>query len=81
MAEAAGVYGVVWRPEENGIEKAGQLIEPLWKAIKAMTADPERFKQFNPKNGWGDYWCLLAFLREVLAACEDAPDAEVNASR
>ena len=34
MANAAGIYGVVWRPEENGIDCAEQLIAPLTEAIK-----------------------------------------------
>ncbi len=29
MAEEAGIYGVVWRPEENGIEHARDLVGPL----------------------------------------------------
>ena len=29
MADEAGIYECLWRPEEIGITKAGQLIEPL----------------------------------------------------
>lgn len=47
MAEAAGIYGIVWRPEENGITTAEQLIEPLEKAIADMKARPEYYEQFN----------------------------------
>ena len=49
MAEAAGIYTVLWRPDENGITKAHQCIEPLrtglgnrWKSempvLRATTA-------------------------------------------
>jgi hypothetical protein len=44
MASEAGIYGFLWRPEENGITTASQLIEPLERAITEMEADPPRFQ-------------------------------------
>jgi hypothetical protein len=81
MAVEAGIYGVVWRPEENGITTAGQLIEPLRKAIADMKADPERFKKHNASNGWGTYGQFLPWLENYLRACEETPDAAVSVSR
>lgn len=81
MAEEAGVYGIVWRPEENGIFVARQLVEPLRKAIEDMKADPQRFKRHNPDNGWGTYAGLLSWLEQYLEACVAFPDATVRASR
>lgn len=81
MADEAGIYGIVWRPEENGITKARQLIEPLRKAIAAMKADPERFKRHDDSNGWGTYDDFLPWLEQYLAACERMPDALVSVSR
>lgn len=81
MADAAGIYGIVWRPEENGITTAGQLIEPLEKAIADMKARPEYYEQFNSPNGWGTYENFVPWLDKYLAACKEYPDAEVEASR
>lgn len=81
MAREAGIYEACWRPEEIGITKAAQLIEPLRNSIAQMKADPERFKKHNPPNGWGDYDGLMAWLERYLAACEANPDAEVSVSR
>jgi hypothetical protein len=81
MADEAGIYGIVWRPEENGVEKAGQLIEPLRAAIAAMKADRARFEKHNAPNGWGMYEHFVPFLEKYLAACEQYPDAEVRACR
>ena len=81
MADEAGVYGVVWRPEENGITTARQLIEPLRKAIANMKADPKRFKKHNSRNGWGLYEHFLPWLEKYLQACEKMPDAIVSVSR
>lgn len=81
MAEAAGIYYALWRPEEIGIETAAQLIEPLRAGLALLRSDPERFKKFNPDNGWGDYDGLVDFVSEYLAACEANPDAKVEANR
>ncbi|MES2464869.1 MAG: hypothetical protein V4671_30255 [Armatimonadota bacterium] len=81
MAEAAGLYGVVWRPDENGIETAAQLIEPLEKGIALLKSDPARFEQFNASNGWGMYKHFVPFLEKYLEACRECPIARVSACR
>lgn len=81
MASDAGIYDMLWRPDEHGISKAGQMIEPLAAGLAKLEADPEHFKKFNPANGWGTYGGLVAFVREYLQACRDYPDADVHVSR
>ena len=81
MADAAGIYKHLWRPEEIGITKAAQLIEPLREGLALLLSDPERFKQFNPSNKWGCYDGLVDFVREYLSACEENPNATVSVSR
>ena len=78
MAAEAGIYEQLWRPEEVGITHARQLVEPLRDGLGELNADPERFKAFNPENGWGNYEGLCAFTAEYLAACERWPEAEVR---
>ena len=81
MADAARIYQIVWRPEENGITHAKQLIEPLRKAIAEMKADPARFKAHNSPNGWGTYENFVPWLERYLEACEKYPEATVEVSR
>ena len=81
MAAEAGIYEHLWRPEEIGITKAAQLIEPLRKGVALMKADPERFQKHNPKNGWGSYDIFVPWIEKYLAACEEYPEADVSASR
>lgn len=81
MAEAAGIYKHLWRPDELGIFKAQSLIEPLRIGLALLKSDPERFMAFNPTNGWGDYGGLVEFVEEYLAACERYPDADLYVSR
>lgn len=81
MAEAAGVYKHLWRPDELGITKASDLIGPLADGLGTLKADPERFKKFNPPNEWGTYGGLLVFVEKYLEACKKYPEADVQVSR
>lgn len=81
MADAAGIYHYVWRPEEVSVEKAEDLITPLTEAIALLRSDPERFKKFNPENEWGTYDGFVEWLEDYLAACQNNPSARVRVSR
>lgn len=81
MAEEAGIYQHVWRPEETGITHARQLIDPLRAGIALMKADPGRFRQHDADNGWGRYDDFVPWLERYLEACEWYPDATVEVSR
>lgn len=81
MAKEAGIYEHLWYPEELGIEKASQLIEPLKEALSRMREQPERFKKFNPENEWGTYEGFVAWVERYLAACIEDPNCNVEVSR
>lgn len=81
MAKEAGIYQHLWRPEELGITKASELIEPLRTGLVLLGSDPERFRLFNPPNAWGSYEGLVAFVASYLTACEENPEADVEVSR
>lgn len=81
MAGEAGIYEMLWRPEENGVTHAGQMIERLRTAINDMRASPSAFRAHNPENGWGSYDVFVPWLENLLRACEENPDAEVAVFR
>jgi hypothetical protein len=81
MATEASVYKPLWRPDEIGIKTAGQLIQPLTDGLALLKSDPERFKKFNAKNGWGMYEHFVPFVEDYLNACIENPAAEVEVSR
>jgi hypothetical protein len=81
MADAAGIYECLWRPEEVGITKASQLIEPLTKGLEFLKSDPDRFEKFNSPNGWGLYNNFVPWVERYLEACTEYPDAKVSVSR
>lgn len=81
MAEKAGIYREVWRPEECGIVKARQLIEPLSKGIERLNANPAKFRKYEPENKWGTYDIFVPWLERYLAACKRHPGAKIRVSR
>lgn len=81
MAEAAGIYKHLWRPEEIGVTKAGQLIKPLDAALIELSINPAHYKQFNPPNGYGDYNAFVEFVVEYLEACKEHPEASIIVDR
>ncbi len=52
MAKDAGIYEHLWRPDEINITKAKELIEPLRHGLHNLKSEPERYKKFNPENGY-----------------------------
>lgn len=81
MADAAGIYECLWRPEEVGITKAEQLIEPLKTGLAKLKADPDHYKTFDSPSGWGRYEDFVRFVEEYLDACGENPEAEVSVLR
>jgi hypothetical protein len=81
MAEAAGIYYHLWRPEEIGITKAGELIAPLRSGLELMRSNPAQFEAHNAPNGWGTYKHFIPWIQNYLDACETWPDADVHADR
>lgn len=82
MAEAAGIYGCLWQPEECNppITTAGQCIPFLEAGLILLRGDPHRFRKFDAKNGWGTYEQFVPWVERVLAACREHPMARVEAS-
>lgn len=81
MAEAAGIYEHLWRPEELNITTASDLIEPLTKGLADMKARPDHYKQFNASNGWGMYDHFIPWIENYLEACIENPDATISVYR
>jgi hypothetical protein len=81
MAHQAGLYDVLWRPDEIYHFHAYQLIPSLEKGLALLKSDPERFKKFDSPNGWGLYDNFVPFVENYLEACKKNPNAEVRVSR
>jgi hypothetical protein len=79
MAREAGIYQHLWHPDEIGIVKASQLIEPLEAGLALLRSDPPRFEKHNAPNGWGLYKHFVPWVEAYLDACKANPDADVRA--
>lgn len=81
MAKHAGIYMHLWRPDEIGITKAEELIDPIKKGLEDMKSRPEYYKQFDSPNGWGRYNYFVPWIERYLDACLEYPDSEIYVSR
>jgi len=81
MADKAGVYFALWRPEELGLKKAFELVPYLKVGLERLKAQPEVFRKMDPSNLWGNYDDLVEFIEKYIKACLDSPDADIWVSR
>jgi hypothetical protein len=75
------LYDVLWRPDEHGMVFARDISDHLDVGLNVLMSNPERYKKFNPENGWGSYDGLVNFVYNYRNACWDKPDAELSISR
>jgi hypothetical protein len=81
MAMEAGIYQALWRPEEIGKSKAGEIFPLIEKGLADLKERPGHYKKFNSDNGWGTYHDFVAFVEEYLEACKMYPHADIEVSR
>jgi hypothetical protein len=75
MLHAAGFYG--WKSIKD--EHAGEVGRHLRDVHNRLIADSDRFRAYNPSNGWGSYEDAVAVIGGLASACEAHPDAMVRA--
>ena len=81
MADKAGLYEALWRPEDIGARVAEDIIDVVEVGLKDIKARPEYFKQFNASNGWGVYTDFVPFVEKYLKALKDYPKAVIRVDR
>ncbi len=81
MAGTVTLYTILWRPEELQFTKAREIADLLDEGWNILHSDPEKYKQFNPENGWGSYEGLVDFVYNYRDACWENPEAELSVSR
>lgn len=82
LSNGMTLYNILWRPDEQeGLKYAKDIAELLDEGWNILLSDPEKFKQYNPENGWGSYDGLVNFVYNYRNACWDTPNAELRISR
>jgi hypothetical protein len=78
MWRKAGVYDALYKSDNK---KASEIIEELKKGCEDMIEHAEEYELLNPDNGWGDYEGAVYFLKDILDACKNYPNARIEISR
>ena len=81
LSNSLTLYDVLWRPDEHQLVLAKDIAELLDEGWNILLSEPDRFKQFNPHNGWGNYDVLCKFVYEYRTACWNEPDATIKVCR
>ena len=81
MAEEAGIYLHLWKPEVLGIREARNLITPLTEGLRKLKEFPDHFKKFDIPNDWGTYKHFVPFVERYLEACKEYPKALIEVDR
>jgi hypothetical protein len=75
------LYDVLWRPDEHGYTHAKHISGWLDIGWNILLSDPEKYKKYNPENGWGSYEGLCNVVYQYRNACWNNPEAELSISR
>lgn len=81
MAQAAGIYQILWRPEELGYTHASQCVVELKEGLLWLIENKEEAEKLNPSNGWGSYGRFVPSVLTILMACQENPNATLYISR
>jgi len=81
LSNGLTLYNVLWRPDEHQLVLAKDIAELLDEGWNILLSEPDRFKQFNPSNGWGSYDGLCKFVCDYRNACWNEPDATIEVCR
>jgi len=81
LSNGLTLYNVLWRPDEHELVLAKDIAELLDEGWNILQSEPDRFKQHNPSNGWGNYDGLCNFVYQYRNACWNEPDAKIEVCR
>lgn len=81
IADAAGLYKALWRPDEIGVTRAWQLIQILDYGLKILVNRKDELKRLEPSNGWGSCEQLIEVVQEYTKACVMFPESTIEVSR
>jgi hypothetical protein len=81
MAEACGLYKLLWRPDELNILTAEQLAPLVWEGFKCLLQNREELEKLDSPNGWGVYDDFVRFVSGYTRALWQYPTAQVEVSR
>lgn len=73
IKEVCGSYPSEW----SGLICA-DMYPVLVHGIELLTEHPQRYKQFEPRNGWGNIETTKEFLQKIADNCREYPTATIE---
>lgn len=80
MAAQAGIYNILWLPQEHGITRASQMVKPLADGLQELSINQGKYERFESPVGWGKWVDLVSWCSNYLQACRLNPAAALQAS-
>ena len=80
MAQAAGLYHCLWKPDEIHVNLAFDAIESLRAGLMRLKTSQKLYEQYDPPSGYGDYDNLMNVVEEYLKACLAYPNTFIRIS-
>jgi len=80
MAKEADLYIALWHPEELIATRARHISNILERGLAELESRSSYYSQFDAKNSWGKYEHFVLFVRQVLDACKEHPNARIRVS-
>lgn len=81
MADAAGLYYVLWRPEEINVKTCNDALPILQIGLATLKIKREEMIKLEPSNGWGTYAGLVDAVESYIEACKQNPNGKISVSR
>lgn len=81
MGVSVKFYKALWRPDEIGLTVARELKLILVEGLMELLNQPDKYKQYNPENGWGNYEGLCDVVFHYIQACIRHPESTIKVWR
>lgn len=75
IKEVCGSY-----PSEWDGKKCADMYPVLMQGISLLNLHPQRYRQFEPDNGWGTVETTIDFLQKIADTCDKYPTAVLEIS-
>lgn len=80
--EGLSLYDLLWRDDYPWEMSHLEYTQCLMACLVSLTDEPERYRQYNPSNGWGTYEQLVEFVKSFIHALVDEPyEMEIKYSK
>ena len=73
IKEVCGSY-----PSEWSGERCADMYPTLMQGASLLNLHPQRYRQFEPDNGWGTVESTAKFLRQIADNCDKYPTAVIE---